>query len=64
MESLIAVLDELGWPWRVAAGMLRLMPRPFRDWLYRLVARNRYRWFGRKQSCEIPSGDLRNRIVG
>jgi salicylate hydroxylase len=31
-----------------------LIPRPCRDWLYRLLARNRYRWFGRRRSCYLP----------
>ena len=64
MDSLIAVLDTIGGKWRALSFMLKLVPRPFRDWLYGLIARNRYRLFGRKESCEIPSGDLRDRIIG
>ena len=64
MDSLIAVLDTIGGAWRALSFALKLMPRPLRDWLYGLVARNRYRLFGRKESCEIPSGELRDRIIG
>jgi predicted DCC family thiol-disulfide oxidoreductase YuxK len=62
LDSLIATADALGWPWR-AARILRILPLPLRDRLYRLIAQNRYALFGRKDSCEIPSGELRDRIV-
>jgi predicted DCC family thiol-disulfide oxidoreductase YuxK len=62
MDSLVAVMDALGWPWR-AARILQIMPRRLRDALYGVIARNRYTLFGRKDSCEIPSGALRDRII-
>jgi len=62
LDSLIATADAMGWPWR-AARVLRILPLPLRDRLYRLIAQNRYALFGRKDSCEIPSGELRNRII-
>ena len=63
LDSFVAVMAELGWPWR-AARLLLLLPRPLRDWLYDRVARNRYALFGRKDSCEIPSAALRERMIG
>lgn len=63
LESLVAVMTELGWPWR-AARVLLLLPRPLRNWLYNRIARNRYALFGEKDSCEIPSGELRGRLIG
>ncbi|UDL87135.1 DCC1-like thiol-disulfide oxidoreductase family protein [Mesorhizobium sp. PAMC28654] len=63
LESLVAVMSELGWPWR-AARLLLLLPRPLRNWLYERVAGNRYALFGRKDSCEIPSAELRARLIG
>jgi predicted DCC family thiol-disulfide oxidoreductase YuxK len=62
LDSLIAVLGVLGWPWR-AARTLKLLPRPIRDWLYSLIARNRYALFGKKANCDIPSAALRARII-
>jgi predicted DCC family thiol-disulfide oxidoreductase YuxK len=32
----------------------RIVPRSIRDWLYGVVARNRYRWFGRRAACDLP----------
>ena len=61
-DAAIAIGEGLGWPWR-AARVLRLVPRPVRDALYRLVARNRYRLFGRRTSCWMPSDEDRARIL-
>lgn len=63
MDSLLAVCDALGWPWR-AARLIRLLPHHARDRLYAWIANNRYAWFGQKDICEIPSGELRERIIG
>ncbi|RWM19239.1 MAG: DUF393 domain-containing protein [Mesorhizobium sp.] len=63
LDSFVAVMAALGWPWR-AARLLLVLPRPLRDWLYDRVARNRYALFGRKDSCEIPSAELRLRLIG
>jgi predicted DCC family thiol-disulfide oxidoreductase YuxK len=63
MDSLIATFIALGWPWR-AIALLKVLPRPVRDWLYRRIARNRYALFGRLDRCEVPSGRLRNRLIG
>ena len=45
--------------WRLAGLLLQLVPRPLREWGYRLVARNRYRIFGRFESCALPSPEHR-----
>jgi predicted DCC family thiol-disulfide oxidoreductase YuxK len=43
----------LGFPWSLLSVFL-VVPRLLRDPLYDLVARNRYRWFGRRESCRLP----------
>ncbi len=53
-SAAIHVVSSIGGGWRVVE-VARLMPRPMRDALYRWVARNRYRWFGRRQTCYLPS---------
>jgi predicted DCC family thiol-disulfide oxidoreductase YuxK len=47
-----------------AAGVLRVVPRPLRDAVYGWVARNRYRWCGRREACMIPTPELRSRFLG
>jgi len=40
-----------------------ILPAFLRDWLYTLVARNRYRWFGRQESCMLPTPELKTRFL-
>lgn len=63
LDGLIEAARAIGWPWR-AAAVLRRMPRRWRDGLYDLIARNRHKLFGRKASCEVPPGELRERLIG
>lgn len=52
-DAAIHVIAALGGFWRVIQAA-RFVPRPWRDVLYQLLARNRYRWFGRRTSCYLP----------
>lgn len=52
-EAMRRVLMGLGGVWRIA-GLSALLPRRVRDTLYRMIARNRYRWFGRHDACPVP----------
>lgn len=52
---------EGGWP--MAGRMLRCIPRRLAEPAYRLVARNRYRWFGRHEHCLLPAPDVRARFL-
>ncbi|MEQ1950267.1 thiol-disulfide oxidoreductase DCC family protein [Mesorhizobium yinganensis] len=63
IESLVAVMRELGWPWK-AAIVLTLLPAALRDWLYDRIAKNRYALFGKRDACDIPSPALRSRLIG
>lgn len=51
--AILRVLHGLGWPWRLA-WIGWVVPAPVRDAVYRLVARNRYRLFGRSEACMLP----------
>jgi predicted DCC family thiol-disulfide oxidoreductase YuxK len=57
------VLLQLGGFWRFAGSLLTWLPRPLCDWGYRVVARNRYRIFGRYDVCPLPSKDVRHRFL-
>lgn len=43
---------------------LKIFPTGFRDWVYRVVARNRYSWFGKRKSCRIPTKQEREVFIG
>lgn len=58
----LRIARSLSGPWPVAA-MLLLVPRPLRDAVYDWVARHRYRWFGRRDACDLPSADVRARLL-
>ncbi len=62
-EAVNFVLHALGGFWRFAGRVFAALPRPMRDWIYRLVARNRYRIFGRYDTCPAPSPGTRARFL-
>ena len=61
-DAALAIARCLPFPWPVF-GVFGVLPRGLRDALYRLVARNRYRWFGRTEACMVPTPGLRARFL-
>jgi predicted DCC family thiol-disulfide oxidoreductase YuxK len=61
-DAILAVVGELGGFWRIA-GMGKMLPRPIRDGLYKLVARNRYRVFGKYETCVLPEAKHRKKFL-
>jgi predicted DCC family thiol-disulfide oxidoreductase YuxK len=61
-SAALFVARELGWPWKTAAAM-RFLPTVIRDHVYDVIARNRYRVFGRFDQCLIPRAEFRGRFV-
>ncbi|HBS61660.1 MAG TPA: hypothetical protein DEB32_02795 [Stenotrophomonas sp.] len=61
-DAIVRVLVGLGGPWRLAV-VLRAVPRRLRDRAYRALARNRYRWFGRHDSCHLPAPEQAARFL-
>jgi predicted DCC family thiol-disulfide oxidoreductase YuxK len=60
-DSALQVLRRLpGWRW---AGVALAVPRPLRDWLYTRIARNRYRLFGRTETCLVPDETLMRHVL-
>jgi predicted DCC family thiol-disulfide oxidoreductase YuxK len=61
-EAALRAVAAVGGIWRLARGLL-LVPRVIRNAVYRFVARNRIRWFGRVASCELLSAGDRARLL-
>ncbi|PWJ13860.1 thiol-disulfide oxidoreductase DCC family protein [Jannaschia seohaensis] len=61
MDAIIRIGQRLGGVGRLASGM-RVLPRPAREWVYRRIARNRYR-LGRSDMCALPDPALRARLL-
>ena len=61
-DAVLAIYQGLGFPWALA-GVFRLIPAALRDPVYRWIARNRYRFFGKRQSCWLAPPEYRDRIL-
>jgi predicted DCC family thiol-disulfide oxidoreductase YuxK len=62
-DAVLTILQQLPQPWPTLAAICRLIPRPLRDLAYRLVARYRYRIWGRLDTCPIPTPAERARFL-
>jgi predicted DCC family thiol-disulfide oxidoreductase YuxK len=62
-DGVISVLRTLGGFWTAVATTLRILPRPLRDWGYNIVARHRYRVFGKYEACPIPEKKYMGRFL-
>lgn len=43
--------------------LLLIVPRPIRDFFYEIIAKNRYKWFEKKEICMLPTPDIRKRFL-
>ena len=60
--GILRIVVRLGGLWRLAAAGYAV-PRPLRDAVYRWVARRRYRWFGRREACFVPTPETAHRFL-
>lgn len=58
----LKIAKELNSPLK-ATYLFIIVPKPLRDPLYDFIARNRYKWFGKKEVCNIPSKEDRQRFI-
>ena len=61
-DAALRIAKGLGLPWSLFAAFL-VVPAFLRDPLYRLIARYRYRWFGKRETCMVPTKELRARFL-
>lgn len=61
-EGSIRMFEGLGWPWTLATAF-RILPSPWRDAIYSLVARNRLKWFGRSDVCFLVEPGMTDRFL-
>lgn len=55
--------QQLNFPWSVLSYMGFLVPRFVRDWVYSQIAKHRYRWFGKREVCMVPTKELKARFL-
>ena len=58
----LRVARHLRFPWSLAR-MFMVVPRPVRDWVYDWIARHRYGWFGKRDTCMVPTPDVSSRFL-
>ena len=52
--AVFEIAGMLSYPWKIAP-FLKIIPKKISDYLYDWIAKNRYRWFGKRETCRIPS---------
>lgn len=62
-DAVLRAGKELGGIWSPLSTVAKIVPRPLRDLAYRIVARNRYRVFGKYDTCMLPDPKQRNRFL-
>lgn len=63
LAGFFQVMKIIGWPWR-ALTVGSVLPSTLLDWLYYGIARNRYALFGKRETCLVPTPDIRERFLG
>ena len=61
--AVLKIAKELDWPFPILYGLV-VLPRMVRDWFYRIIAANRYKWFGKYDQCATPNEGLQERFLG
>ncbi|TGJ98265.1 DUF393 domain-containing protein [Leptospira langatensis] len=62
-EAVLKIASRLGGIWKISL-LGTLLPKWIRNQIYDLIAKNRYRWFGKREACRMPTPELRDRILG
>ena len=62
-DAILRAGRELGGFWSASSAVARIVPRPLRDLVYRFVATNRYRVFGKYDTCMLPDPNQRSRFL-
>jgi len=63
LDGSARMAQGLGFPWNLAV-VVRFLPQTVKDWLYNLIASNRYQWFGRRDTCYRPDSLFQERFLG
>ena len=60
--AILKIIRHLPYPWKLSYGLI-VIPRFIRDLMYRIIARKRYKWFGKRDTCIVPTKELKNRFL-
>ena len=60
--AIFKIFGLLGYPWNIML-IFSLLPKSLTDFVYNMIAKNRYRLFGKRQSCRIPSKNEKDKFL-
>lgn len=58
----LEVCRSLGGFWKIFYAFI-IIPKSFRDFIYKLIATNRYKWFGKSNACMVPTPELKSKFL-
>ena len=61
-DAILQIVGELNGPWKILS-VFKVIPKSWRDGIYDLIANARYRWFGKRDKCMLPSKDIDSRFL-
>ncbi len=61
-SAALKVMGKLPWYWQWTQ-VFWIIPKPLRNWVYSIIAKNRYKWFGKKEVCMVPTPEVRSRFL-
>jgi len=61
-DAALKIAEKMDFPWNLLFAF-KILPRGFRDWLYSIVSKHRYRLIGARSECLIPSEDIKSRFL-
>lgn len=61
-DAALEIAQHLGGLWKLSA-VFTWVPKSIRDVVYDFVARNRYKWYGKKDACMVPTPELRGKFL-
>jgi len=60
--AILRILKRLSFPWNIGYVFI-VIPRPIRDFIYNIIAKNRYQWFGKRDVCRVLSDEEKARFL-
>lgn len=61
--AVLKITSDFGRIWKFFSYIFLLIPTGIRDFIYNIISKNRYKWFGKKESCMIPTPELKAKFL-
>jgi predicted DCC family thiol-disulfide oxidoreductase YuxK len=61
-NAALKLYNKLPWYWKWTQ-LFWVVPKFIRDWIYNVIAKNRYKWFGKREQCMVPTAETRQKFL-